>query len=253
MDLLTQITAMGGQEESVAPQDNEGEEQSNTDYRSLLSMKGGYGDDDFIDPELENLNNPDVTTLHDPPLIGGKARKAEIFGEPADTLGRVTSPRMLSQAANMPTATQFRVWRWENGVPSALGAIDAEASEDDFIRQFYAAMPGEGEGRLQFRFRPVDIRGVELGKEFTVTISEYHETLARLRAKKKAEAQKEQQPHMMYPYQPGGNQVRRWRRWVACSRTLLRPSVLARTCTARAWRRNGRDFETKRSLGPKSA
>lgn len=207
MDLLTQITGMGGQEdEGVTISEREAPERANTDFRSLLSMKEGYGDDEFIDPELENLNNPDVTTLHDPPLIGGKGRKAEIFGEAADTLGRVTSPKLLTQASNMPTAAQFRIWRWENGVPSALGAIDAEASEDDFIRQFYQAMPEEGDGRFQFRFRPVDIRGVELGKEFTMTVSEFHETLLRLRAKKKREAQKEQQPQMMFPYQQGGNQ-----------------------------------------------
>jgi hypothetical protein len=97
----------------------------------------------------------------------------------------MTSPKLYAQAAQFPTAVQFRVWRWENGVPVALGAIDSEATEEDFVRQFQSAMPDEGDGRMQYRLRPVDIRGQELGKEFTINISEHHESLVRLRAKKK--------------------------------------------------------------------
>ncbi len=82
----------------------------------------------------------------------------------------------------MPTAVQYRVWKWENGIPVGLGVIDTEATEEDFVRTFASAMPRKGEGRAQFKMRPIDIRGAELGKEFTLTISEHHATLAALRA-----------------------------------------------------------------------
>ena len=139
----------------------------------------------FGDSDLDLLNNPDMETLSEPPLLGGRGRPSEIFGDSAETVGRMTSPKLYAQAAQFPTAVQFRVWRWENGVPVALGAIDSEATEEDFVRQFQSAMPDEGDGRMQYRLRPVDIRGQELGKEFTINISEHHESLVRLRAKKK--------------------------------------------------------------------
>lgn len=93
------------------------------DFRSLLSMKHGETED-FSDPELEQLNDPDVAKLHDAPLIGGRGRPTEIFGEVASTMGRVTSPKLLAQASNFPTATQFRVWRWENGAAAVISPTE---------------------------------------------------------------------------------------------------------------------------------
>jgi hypothetical protein len=148
-----------------------------------------HDDDDFDDedPDLSDLNNPDVETLSEPPMLGARPKASDMFGVEADTFGRATSPKLYAAAAQFPTATQFRVWRWENGVPVGLGAIDAEANEDDFVRRFYDAMPKSGEGRFQFRLRPIDIRGQELGKEFTINISEHHATLRQLREMKKRE------------------------------------------------------------------
>jgi hypothetical protein len=148
----------------------------------------GYGDED---PDISDLNNPEVDTFGEAPLLGARTQPTDIFGDRAETVGRATSPKLYASAAQFPTAVQYRVWRWENGIPVAIGAIDAEALEDDFIRQFYAAMPKRGDGRFQFRFRPVDIRGRELGKEFTKNISEHHNTLLQLHKQKEREREEQ--------------------------------------------------------------
>jgi len=154
----------------------------------LSSIKSpALGMDIDYDPDVDELNNPDVEALGEPPLLGVRPKPSDMFGEEAETFGRATSPKLYAQAAQFPTAVQFRVWRWENGVPVALGAIGAESTEEDFVRQFYNAMPVKGEGRFQFRMRPIDIRGKELGKEFTINISEHHSTVAKIRARKEAE------------------------------------------------------------------
>lgn len=145
--------------------------------------------DERYDPDLDELNDPDMESLGEPPLLGVRPKASDLFGEEAQTFGRATSPKLYAQAAQFPTAVQFRAWRWENGVPVALGAIDAEATEEDFVRQFFDAMPAKGDGKFQYRLRPIDIRGKELGKEFTINISEHHSTLARIRRVRAAEAE----------------------------------------------------------------
>lgn len=157
-----------------------------------------YSDDDEDeDQDLADLNNPDVEALADPPVLGARPRASDMFGQEAETFGRATSPKLYAQAAQFPTAVQFRVWRWENGIPVALGAIDAEATEEDLVRSFVDAMPKKGEGRFQFRLRPIDIRGQELGKEFTINISEHHVTLKQLRDMKDREKERDME------YNPG--------------------------------------------------
>ena len=146
------------------------------------------------DPDLAALNNPDVLNLAEPPLLGARPAPSEMFGLEADTFGRASSPKLYAAAAQFPTATQFRVWRWENGIPVGLGAIDCEATEDDFVRQFIDAMPKPGEGRFQFRLRPIDIRGTELGKEFTINISEHHMALKQFRERKRLEKEEGAMP-----------------------------------------------------------
>ncbi len=138
-----------------------------------------------FDAELSALNDPDVEHLADPPLIGGggRSREEDLFGESAEyAMGRAMSPRLYSQAAQFPTCAQLRVWKWENGVPVGLGAIDAQATEEDLVRLFASAMPKRGEGRGQFKLRPIDIRGQELGQEVTLVISEHHASIQALRA-----------------------------------------------------------------------
>jgi len=155
----------------------------------------GYGDEEEeveeSDPDLADLNNPDIETLAEAPVLGNRPKNSDLFGQEAETFGRATSPKLYAQAAQFPSAVQFRVWRWENGIPVALGAIDAEATEEEFVRAFKDAMPKPGEGRFQFRMRPIDIRGQELGKEFTINISEHHATLKQLRERKMREEEEE--------------------------------------------------------------
>jgi len=143
----------------------------------------------------EALNDPDVTHLSGGPRIGGgRGKRSEMFGEDAEhAMGRASSPRLYAQAAQFPACVQLRVWKWENGVPVGLGAIDATATEEDFVRQFFSAMPRRGEGRAQFKLRPIDIRGHELGQEVTTVISEHHAAIRRMR-----EAEEEEREMRLY-------------------------------------------------------
>lgn len=150
------------------------------------------------DENASALNDPDVMQLGQNPKIGGGygrgARRSEMFGEEAESsMGRATSPRLFAQASQFPTCVQLRVWKWENGVPVGLGTIDSSALEEDFVRKFYAAMPRRGEGRAQFRLRPIDIRGHELGQEITTVISEHHSAIKQMR-----EAEEEEREMRMY-------------------------------------------------------
>lgn len=135
--------------------------------------------------DIDNLNNPDLVHLGPAPVVGGqtfRGMSSDIFGEQnTSVMGRATSPKLYAQVSQFPTCTQLRVWKWENGIPVGLGTIDATATEEDFVRQFRTAMPKKGENRAQFKIRPIDIRGQELGQEGTVVISEHHATLRTIR------------------------------------------------------------------------
>jgi len=171
------------------------------------SVIRGDEEDDFDATEAEeeeyeddasDVNNPDIINLGGGPKIGGgyggRGRRGGGFADEADhVLGRATSPKLYAAAAQFPTCVQLRVWKWENGVPVSLGTIDAEATEEDFVRQFFSAMPRRGEARAQFRLRPIDIRGQELGQESTTIISEHHGALRGLR-----EAEEDEKEMRMY-------------------------------------------------------
>ena len=158
-----------------------------------------FDDDDFdesgsgggFQAEVASLNNPEIEHLGEPPLIGGGgggSREEDLFGNSAEyAMGRAMSPRLYAQAAQFPTCSQLRVWKWENGVPVGLGAIDAAATEEDLVRRFGSAMPKKGEGRGQFKLRPIDIRGQELGQEVTLIISEHHMAIQDLREREAEE------------------------------------------------------------------
>ena len=169
----------------------------------------GYDeDDDAIENAITGLNDPTVTQLGPAPRIGGMNggnRPSDLFGQDAYTLGRATSPKLYAQASQFPTCTQLRVWRWENGIPVGLGAIDALATEEDFVREFFEAMPKPGQGRMQFKMRPIDIRGEEMGKEITTVISEHHAALQQIRRAKKAEDEENRHSNGGQMYGQGGN------------------------------------------------
>lgn len=142
--------------------------------------------------EARSLNDPDTVTLDRPPVLGGAGGSSlgDIFDTGRGTgagLGRPSSPRLYAQAAQFPEITQLRVWKIDNGTPSGLGVIDAEASEEDFIRRFREAMPRPGEGRATFRLRPINIRGAEIGTEVVQHIHESHAELLRIRETEKRE------------------------------------------------------------------
>lgn len=162
--------------------------------------------DDF-EASLTALNDPDVAHLGEAPSIGGRARTAEdLFGQEADyASGRSTSPKLYAQAAQFPTCVQLRIWKWENGIPVGLGTIDSTATEEEFVRQFYTAMPRRGEGRAQFKFRPIDIRGQELGQEVTVVISEHHQALRLQREMMEEERETRNSPATPFIMPPSDN------------------------------------------------
>ncbi len=149
---------------------------------------------DFDDEEDIGLNDPDIEHLGDSPIVGGgsgRGRHGDLYGNEAEyAVGRAMSPPLYSQAAQFPTCSQLRVWKWENGIPVGLGAIDATATEEDLVRRFGSAMPKKGEGRAQFKMRPIDIRGQELGQEITLVISEHHAAIQALRAAQEEEKER---------------------------------------------------------------
>jgi hypothetical protein len=143
---------------------------------------------------LRALNDPSSMPLGPAPLLGGsESSVSNLYGRDAMAMGRASSPRLWAQATQFPTCSQLRVWRWENGIPVGLGAIDAEANEEDFVREFFEAMPKLGQGRMMFKLRPIDIRGEEMGKELSVVISEHHAALQSIRRARKAESEEASQ------------------------------------------------------------
>ena len=149
-----------------------------------LDSFDGSGPEQYEDPDLAELNDPEVDQLVEPPLLGRQTQASDLYGDMAGGVGAPSSPPLFAQAAQFPNCIQLRVWRWENGVPNALGAIAATAGEDEFVRLFFAAMPKAGERQAMYKFRPVDINGRQLGKEFTSVISEHHVMLQRIREEK---------------------------------------------------------------------
>ena len=87
---------------------------------------------------------------------------------------------LIPEAEVSGVVAQLRVWKWENGIPCALGVVSPDCTERQFIKMFSNAMPRKGEGKAQFRLRPVDMRGVEIGREFTVHISEHHSSVRKV-------------------------------------------------------------------------
>lgn len=140
-------------------------------------------DPDFIDPDEQALNSGEEVSLNDAPALGGGYRQAgPLFGgDDAVTAGRATVPPLWEQAAQHPTVTQLQVFKIENGQPSGLGAIDASASEEDFVAQFIDAMNPPPAKDTRFRIRPIDINGRTIGNEFTKIINNSHITLKAIR------------------------------------------------------------------------
>lgn len=187
-----------GAEDSVEEESLEDMEQAKNNSRTALSSLNHSDLFANFDPDEEediesNWSDPRVTRLEDPPYLHGGGASSTMFGQSARTIGgRATSPKLMAQAANFPNCTQLRIWKWENGTPVGLGAIDSEASEEDLVREFFDAMPKKGEGKCQFRLRPIDMNGNELGTEINCIISEHHAAIQKLRRMKDAEKEEEE-------------------------------------------------------------
>jgi hypothetical protein len=77
----------------------------------------------------------------------------------------------------------LKIFKVDNGVPVTLGAIDADATEDDLVRTFRASMPKLGDGRTKFVIRPIDSDNRELGLEAVLWMGDDHVAIQRLRAR----------------------------------------------------------------------
>lgn len=189
-------------EKSSIESDEENTSALNAATQSRDALSGLDQHDLFanFDPEeeedVEDYNDPMVDNLDDPELLGGSRGQAgSLFGNMAErAFGRATSPRLYAQAAQFPTVAQLRIWRIENGIPVGLGAIECGATEEDLVFQFKEAMPKKGEGRCQYKLRPIDINGNELGKEVTLFISENHAAIQKMRRMDEADKENEEYP-----------------------------------------------------------
>lgn len=165
--------------------------------------------DDTIFPPLDDepLDDAEVVALrdaaahpavdlqaHDPGQISGAQYTPSPMGagfpfqiDPTaatgTTHGRPSAPRIWTSALLHENVSQLRVWRKFNGVPTLIGVIDKDATEEDFIRTFIDSMPRPGEGDGRFIVRPIDREGNEIREEITLPpISENHTLLRQLRA-----------------------------------------------------------------------
>jgi hypothetical protein len=176
--------------------ENEEPENNTPDLDAEFDAIEGDAGDDLAD----ELNNPDIVHLGDAPTVGGRTRSVDLFGEQADYVaGRVTSPKLYAQAAQFPTCAQLRVWKWENGIPVGLGTIESTATEEEFVARFFTAMPKKGEARAQFKLRPIDMRGQELGQEVTIVISEHHAAIRTVREAEEEERERGSNPYAFMP------------------------------------------------------
>lgn len=189
----------GGDDDNITllPTYGDGGESDDLDFDEDL-------DDLYEEDDAAGLNDPSVKDLPEPPLVGMSPGQADIFGARAQGVGMASSPKLMTQAARFPTATQLRIWKIEDGNPVGLGVIDADASEEELVRKFFSAMPRPGQGKAKFQLRPVDIHGNELGKQSTIIISEHHATIQQMR-----DELKEQESGMNFGgrggYGPGGD------------------------------------------------
>jgi hypothetical protein len=116
--------------------------------------------------------------LPETPFLQQQRLKTQIHGHDAESFGgRMSSPKLFAQQALFPQVAQLRCWKIENGIPTGIGVIDANASEEDFVSKFRSAMPKSGQGTYKFKMRPLDMDGRELGQEITLAISEHHSAL----------------------------------------------------------------------------
>jgi len=148
-----------------------------TEDENLDELEGEGGEDEVAPPSNR------MEQLPPSPMLGGSPQFSDIHGSGAHTIGgRATSVRLFSQASAFPQVVQLRVWKVEMGVPVGLGVIDAAATEEDLVRQWFSAMPRPGEGRAVFKLRPIDVDGREIGQEITIPISEHHAVLQQVRS-----------------------------------------------------------------------
>lgn len=106
--------------------------------------------------------------------IQGTTTYANIHGATAAMApGRPVTAPMMASASQFPSATQWRVWKMDNGRPWGLGEIDIQCSESDFIARFLDSMPKPGTNMI-FMLRPLDIMGQELGQQIPYPISGEH-------------------------------------------------------------------------------
>lgn len=98
--------------------------------------------------------------------------------------GRAVEAPMLDAATNLPAAVQWRVWKNDNGRQFALGEIDIQCTETDFIRKFINSMPKDEDENCIYYLRPMDQNGRELGQNISYPISGQHEALVRFRRQK---------------------------------------------------------------------
>ena len=135
----------------------------------------GFEDSEEDSEELDHRN---TELLPESPFLKQQDLKTQIHGNEAKSFGgRMSSPKLFAQQALFPQVAQLRCWRIENGIPTGIGVIDANASEEDFVQRFRGAMPKNREGTFRFKMRPLDMTGRELGQEITLAISEHHSAL----------------------------------------------------------------------------
>lgn len=174
-----------GRTTTKAPADDVGFDDDAFEETSLEAPPLGDVQDDF---DLESLNNPEVTLVGEPPLLGGRTKTGPLLGPEVETIGTPTSPNLFASAAQWPSIERWRVWKIEMGSPILVGEIGANCSPEEFITRFYETMPKAGAGPGRFELRGLNSHGSEVGPRFTKNISDFHTFLVQLREQKAQQA-----------------------------------------------------------------
>lgn len=138
-------------------------------------------DDSSLDPRHRVL--PHAPDLH------ARSPHKQIDGHhTAMPEGLPSSPPLWAESHMWPSVLAMRVYEEDISGPVSLGVISVRANEEQFVSQFFDAMPARGSTPKRFSLVPLDRRNNPVGKEIPLIIHPAHAALKQERAKRASAA-----------------------------------------------------------------
>jgi len=98
--------------------------------------------------------------------------------------GLPSSPPLWAESHMWPSVLAMRVYEEDLSGPVSLGVISVRANEEQFVAQFFDAMPAPKSTPKRFSLVPLDRRNNPVGKEIPIIIHPAHAALRHERAKR---------------------------------------------------------------------